>query len=38
MQVKNTDNIGELVDSILSIGVYQINGFDWKPEIEADAE
>ena len=38
MQVKNTENIGELVDSILSIGVHQINKFEWKPEVEADAE
>lgn len=36
--VKETDNVGELVDSILNIGVYKINSFEWKPFVEADAE
>ena len=36
--VKETDNVGELVDSILNIGVYKVNSFEWKPFVEADAE
>ena len=34
--VHQTQNVGELVDSLLGLGIYQIQELEWKPFVEID--
>lgn len=36
--IKEASLTGEVFDSILSLGIYKINGFQWKPNEEVDVE
>lgn len=37
VKVYETINVGELVDSLLALGIYQIEELEWKPHVEIDS-